>query len=245
MNIFSVFGNVALACGITCPILILIVSLFRRDLEKRRQDMITTIGFLVYVMFGIEVLSRLPKLHSNYDEYLLKADSFLGYNTREFADRLAHHWFAWIFLIAYVMLPYVMIFAWSIEQNPVMRRAVVIGGLFCLVCYALCPAVGPWHYDWQLHQVIGDAPDNCMPSMHFTWALLFAMNARRKWLRYSLWIYVAMIEVATVGLGEHYLVDLIVALPFAYIVQSLALKASISRVPQAVQPCINTASQTP
>jgi hypothetical protein len=55
----------------------------------------------------------------------------------------------------------------------------------------------------------------------FTWALLLALNARAKWLQVVLWSYVAVIATATIGLGEHYLVDLIAALPYTLGVQWL------------------------
>jgi hypothetical protein len=48
-----------------------------------------------------------------------------------------------------------------------------------------------------------------------------ALNARAKWLQVVLWSYVAVIATATIGLGEHYLVDLIAALPYTLGVQWL------------------------
>ncbi len=66
------------------------------------------------------------------------------------------------------------------------------------------------------------APDNCMPSMHLTWALLIALNARSLRLRIGLWVYVILVAAATLALREHYLVDLIAAVPFTVAVQWMA-----------------------
>jgi membrane-associated phospholipid phosphatase len=58
-----------------------------------------------------------------------------------------------------------------------------------------------------------------MPSMHLTWALLIAINARSLRLRIGLWIYAAAMVVATLALREHYLIDLIAAVPYTLGVQ--------------------------
>ena len=92
-----------------------------------------------------------------------------------------------------------------------MRRqlltACVLAPLLAAVGYLLCPAVGP---GW-----VGDphAARDCMPSMHFTWALLFWWYSRgrvRKLMAVFAWVTAA----ATLGLGQHYWIDLVAAVPF-------------------------------
>jgi membrane-associated phospholipid phosphatase len=63
-----------------------------------------------------------------------------------------------------------------------------------------------------------------MPSMHLTWALLIAINARSAVLRVGLWVYVVLIAAATLALREHYLVDLIAAVPYTIAVQWIAFR---------------------
>jgi hypothetical protein len=58
-----------------------------------------------------------------------------------------------------------------------------------------------------------------MPSMHLTWSLLIALNARSLRLRVALWVYVALMAIATLALREHYLIDLIAAVPYTLAVQ--------------------------
>jgi hypothetical protein len=58
--------------------------------------------------------------------------------------------------------------------------------------------------------------------MHLTWALLIAINAHSGGLRLGLWVYVALMVVATLALREHYLVDLIAAVPSTLAIQWLA-----------------------
>jgi PAP2 superfamily len=59
-------------------------------------------------------------------------------------------------------------------------------------------------------------PRNCMPSLHTAWVILCAIFARRAPLGFRAlsWLWVAGTLTATLGLGLHYGVDLIAALPF-------------------------------
>ena len=140
-----------------------------------------------------------------------------------FATAIAHYWWAVVVLaLVYAALPLMIGFAWSLEQDFLMRRAVVLAGCLCFVCYALFPAVGPGGFDWML-QAARFVPRNAMPSMHLTWALLIALNARRPRLRIGLWIYAALMALATLTLRQHYLVDLIAAVPFTFAIQWLAV----------------------
>jgi len=90
-------------------------------------------------------------------------------------------------------------------------RALALSILLAVPCYAMFPAVGPAH--------VGDihAARNCMPSIHLTWALLFWFYAPR-WLRWPLAAFVLLTAVATLGLGEHYALDLIAAVPFTALI---------------------------
>ena len=60
-----------------------------------------------------------------------------------------------------------------------------------------------------------------MPSMHVGWALLIAFNARGTWARLGFSLFALVTCLATVGSGEHYAIDAVVALPFAVAVQVL------------------------
>lgn len=100
------------------------------------------------------------------------------------------------------------------------------------VCYAWLPGTGPIYLfpmDFpngvKLPQempaglvAVVSAPRNAMPSMHFSGAVLLCMVAaalRRKWVFALTLPFVLGTAWATLALGEHYVIDLIVALPFA------------------------------
>src|SRR5205807_3710022 len=66
-------------------------------------------------------------------------------------------------------------------------------------------------------------PRNAMPSLHMAWAVLLWFNCRplSPAARGLAVTYVALTVIDTLGTGEHYLVDLAVALPFSVAVQAL------------------------
>jgi len=62
-------------------------------------------------------------------------------------------------------------------------------------------------------------PRNCLPSLHVTWALLtFLVCADRRAGRWLSGTFLIGTALATMATGEHYLVDVITAFPFAVIV---------------------------
>jgi len=70
-------------------------------------------------------------------------------------------------------------------------------------------------------------PRNAMPSLHVTWALLIWFNCKPlgRWARaLSLALLIATL-FDTLGTGEHYFIDLVVAFPFAVAIQALCTRS--------------------
>ncbi len=65
-------------------------------------------------------------------------------------------------------------------------------------------------------------PRNGVPSLHLTWALLIWLNTRSlpRWARYAALAFVLATVFDTLASGEHYLFDLVVALPFVLWIQA-------------------------
>jgi len=116
--------------------------------------------------------------------------------------------------------------------------AFMIAAVGGFVLYNLFPAVGPIHVFGKqfpnlpppagpapFHLVaIESAPRNAMPSVHIAMALLILWNSRlgpRVW-RMVAAMLLGVTVLATLGFGEHYLVDLFVAVPFTLAAQGLA-----------------------
>jgi hypothetical protein len=118
-----------------------------------------------------------------------------------------------------------------------MIEAFVAAGALGFVVYHLCPAAGPiyafsGHYPHDalpadavsaLPVPLSPAPRNCVPSLHTAWALLLFWYARPKGraVRAAAGAWLVATELATLGLGEHYAVDLVIGVPFAVGVNAL------------------------
>ena len=75
-------------------------------------------------------------------------------------------------------------------------------------------------------------PRNCMPSIHTVWGLVFLWNARPfGWAARAFGAFVLVFTVlATLGLGYHYVVDLVAAVPFAAVAQAVGTRVTDPRV---------------
>ncbi len=98
----------------------------------------------------------------------------------------------------YKSLPLMMACAWVLERSKLMLRAAVIGPLLAFPLYLLFPAAGP-AYAFHTFPHAGAAfpvawihPRNCVPSMHFTWALLLTLNLSDKRWRGIFIVYAAL-----------------------------------------------------
>ncbi|MFI5095207.1 MAG: phosphatase PAP2 family protein [Candidatus Acidiferrales bacterium] len=130
----------------------------------------------------------------------------------------SHHAVAFgVIRFAYLdALPFWIAVVLAFADKPMqIFRLMVWATIAAVPCYLLCPAVGPvW-----IHTA--NAPRNCMPSLHLAWALLILWYSPR-YLRIPSAVLVALTALATLGLGEHYAIDLVAALPFTVAVCALA-----------------------
>jgi hypothetical protein len=115
--------------------------------------------------------------------------------------------------------------------------AFLVTGPVGVLFYNMLPACGPVHvlqnFPWYpltnatiAHMPLFTIPikgaRNAIPSLHMTWVLLVWWNSKDlpKWIRTIAMVFVIFTAMATLGTGEHYLVDLVVAFPFSLLVQS-------------------------
>jgi PAP2 superfamily len=153
-----------------------------------------------------------------YDAQLARLDFGIAPAVRAWAA--ARAWVMDPINLCYDALPLALMIILVMTGGQAKRRmlaSMAIAGVLVIPCYLLLPAVGPIH--------VGDpnAPRNCMPSMHLTWALFMWINARgiAKWAAGA---FVAITALATLATGEHYIPDLIAALPWSLAVTWLARK---------------------
>jgi membrane-associated phospholipid phosphatase len=133
-------------------------------------------------------------------------------------------------IVVYAGLPLVFALAWILSRSHELLYAAVLAALLAQPCYLLFPACGPQYAfaGWPFSPALlaGEISPlharNCMPSLHFTWAMLAAGSVRGRW-RWAFVGYAGLMSLATVAGGEHYFVDVLAAFPFAWLVTKLTL----------------------
>jgi hypothetical protein len=195
-------------------------------------------------------------LHSKtLDLYLYSADCSFGIQSSFLVGQLFYNssWLLHLSVTIYeaCMVPLVLVYAVMLSDR---RRALnafvafLIAGPLGVIFFLIVPGAGPiyafGHFPavplptadvarLALEPILVNAPRNAIPSLHLTWALLAFWNTRRgpAWLRILALFLLADTALATLGTGQHYLVDLIAAVPFALMVQALA--SNVFRVDRA------------
>jgi hypothetical protein len=204
----------------------------------RRSDKYQDLCIATLVMAFLLVLMPLAPIEGylrpfTWDARLRAVDLYLGLDGFAWA-RICWRtpWLRYVLTACYEALPLAFAVSWTAERSCLAIRAAVIGGLLAFPLYLLVPACGPQYvfpgYPWHPRELSGLVfvsmlhPRNCFPSMHYAWALLLTINTRNKGLKGALFAYSILVGMATVGGGEHYVVDVIAAVPFVWLVQWMA-----------------------
>ncbi|MBV9182033.1 MAG: phosphatase PAP2 family protein, partial [Acidobacteria bacterium] len=154
-------------------------------------------------------------------------------------------------------LPLVLVYAAQLRRSQSKALRVMVAflgtGPLGVLFYNVLPACGPIHVfgsafpfhplstaaalHMPLTAVAIPGARNAIPSLHMTWVLLIWWNSKglSPWIRAIACTFVWATVLATMGTGEHYFIDLVVALPFSLLVQglsslSLPLRAGPRRV---------------
>ena len=181
------------------------------------------------------------------DLYLFSFESSLGVQLA-FLTGQAYAlwpWFKGLGMVFYVGLPIViaLVYAGQLLRDRTQAlsamTAFVITGPVGVIFYNLLPAVGPIHvflgrFPWKpiasadaTRLLVEPIPlaglRNCMPSLHMGWVLLawWYSKGLSVWERSIVMAFVIFTAFATMGTGEHYSIDLVVAFPFAVLLRGL------------------------
>jgi hypothetical protein len=184
-------------------------------------------------------LSRLVPL--KLDQYVYCIDSIFGEPSFAIGRYfLQHPWLGVITQKAYDILPCAILatfaaYLWSQTKKDVLffMRAIILDFILALPFYLLIPVCGPKYAFTSFpfgnpthlvpHEILLTAAPNGIPSVHMTTALLVFLFSRRWKLGGVLgFVYLLLTILATLGSGEHYLFDLIAAIPYAALILFLA-----------------------
>jgi predicted membrane-bound spermidine synthase len=180
------------------------------------------------------------------DLYLYKFDRSLGFQASQIYAMVieAIPAFGTVLLVIYTYLPYAVpaFFAMQVARRTTAPANIVLvqmlSAIVAVTLFQFFPATGPKYafgtsYPYFLPPAeelaaswIGVVPvaRNAMPSMHFGWSLALWLNSLylgNRWLRAAMALLLGANVLATLGLGEHYLIDLVVAVPCVMAVQAL------------------------
>jgi hypothetical protein len=161
----------------------------------------------------------------------------------------AHPGILTLMSFVYILLPVVMTAIIVLERRrapaapPAVLRSILLAAVIGYALYQIFPVVGPEpllgsRFPWggpvfvpgARSVIVSElaAPRNCMPSLHLGWALLLYWHGRLlgRGARAGTAVWLTLTALATLATGQHYFVDLIVAVPFAALIDVLAHWAS-------------------
>lgn len=172
------------------------------------------------------------KVPLKYDLYLDRVDRVFGNPSFWIGALLLKHKLTLLVsVIAYNLIgaAQLMVFWAYVAKFPAaalrVAKALVLNLFLAVPFYVLFPAAGPRYAfagfplkrpdGLAAHPVPLTAPPNCVPSVHFSSALLVLwFSWRWRWARVPALVYCFLIVLSTLGTGEHYAFDLICAVPY-------------------------------
>jgi hypothetical protein len=212
---------------------------------------IDTLGnALIFIVLGI-VLGAMLRAASamcpyKYDLVLYSIDFRFGLPLSFAAGRLFHAWplLRQSELAVYHALPLAFAILYAAHIRRPQQGGTDILAMMCLnaavgyALYFLYPASGPSYAfgaafpanpplpsSLRLQPILLEGPPNAMPSLHMAGAVLIWWNARHWKCGSALALaFMLLTAAATLGIGEHYCLDLIVAFPYALAIQAAATR---------------------
>lgn len=201
--------------------------------DRARQDFLVILGIsdIPITLVNI-VLSGITSLqHVRVDLYLDAIDRvFLSPANHVTLLLQSSRWLTYLCLYDYVYWWVPVTVALLILSQLDIREAwqglfsIILSPIAAIPFYLLVPASGPGFMYSDYPAFHTEAPHllhsslyypNCFPSVHFTFALLALWYLRHSNLGITIGsLHVALTTTATLGLGQHYFIDLIAALPF-------------------------------
>jgi hypothetical protein len=214
---------------------------------RLRRIFLLPVGIVSFVLASLLSLNLTVATHSRVlDSYLYIFDGSLGFQPSFLFGRLMlrHGLFAGLVRTVYFALPVFigLICAGYLKYRTPWRPLAILAsaGVIGYLLYFVFPATGPLYVAGASfpdsphpYATLGQGhphpialsvpvPRNAIPSLHMAWALLLWFNSRpfSRTARGLALAYILLTVVGTLGTGEHYLADLVVAFPFSVAVQA-------------------------
>ncbi len=239
----------ALGCG---SLAVLCLRAFTQTEEASRGARAALKAASIIPIFAMVASVGMNAVHDfparTFDLYLYKFDSSLGFQPSFLAGRWFEHAprFRDVAAFVYDALAFLpaLVFGVALHGDRKLPfsplAAFVVAGVVCFCLYPVCPGTAPSAvFAANYPQLAPDAsalalqpisvldsPRNAMPSMHAAWTLLawWCSFRLRRWLQIFCTAFLGVTLLATLGLGEHYLIDLVVAFSFSVAISALCCR---------------------
>ena len=224
------------------------------DTENRRTARDALLGGLFIVLWSAFVFTYLRTtlaLHpATFDAMLYRFDGTLGFQPSAVVAKWATGLPPTLDVLEAVYE--CMAFGYAVVYGLTLRRRVqppinlmliwAVGGMLGFLAYHLYPAAGPRYlfgasFPHALPPVeavpsaptiVVPTPRNAMPSLHVGWLIILWVYARllgSRWIDRACALVLGLTVLATLAKGEHYLIDLVVAVPFFAAVLAISLRS--------------------
>jgi len=241
-----------------------VIYVSRWGLDRRIEKLIVAVSLLIPGLIAAYCANQLVNFlrPDKLDLYIYRLDGLLQFEPSFVVGQFVHSLpiFAQVALsMAYSLMAVAMIviywaWAWRYpEQSSIVGRALILNLALSVPCYFLVPVAGPSYafpgfpaapVPGPLHPIRLNALPNGVPSIHFSTALLCAWYARRFRFGPCLGLlFLIATALATLGFGEHYLFDLVIAVPYTVGVVSLARRLRVSASAPARQQIASITAQ--
>ena len=208
--------------------------------------------FLFMAFWSVPFLNVMDRIRpEKLDAFLYRFDSSFGiqpsfFMGRFFAAHPSFHNFEFAIYLS-LAVPAALVYVGHLRHEGKWRvhmlQLLLLNGLIGFVLFAVFPAAGPafaFPQNYPFHQIalsaaaakpmLFEAFPNAIPSVHVSTVILVWFNAR-PWplARVLTLIFMVLTIVSTLGLGEHYVVDVTVAFPYALGIQGLCTRHKAAR----------------
>jgi hypothetical protein len=219
--------------------------------EERKLSLYGFVPIVLFVgseWMASTLLDITEALHpKTFDLFLYSFDSSLRVQISFLVGQAFRRWPSlwWTCFVFYTALPLPLALVYAAQLRRAKRDALavmiafLVTGPVGVMFYNVLPACGPIHlfgaaFPWhplstadamrlRAVPILMKGARNAIPSLHMAWVLLIWWNSRGlpRWVRAIALAFVWFTVLATLGTGEHYFVDLVVAFPFSLMVQAL------------------------
>jgi hypothetical protein len=225
-------------------------TVWAKDSDRRLLllGFIPSLLFVTSEYFADDLLHWTSAIHPKmFDLYLFSFDASLHVQVPFLVGQAYSMWpalrVAGLIFYFGLQIPIALIYAGRVlrtgEKAIPSFIAFLATGPVGVIFYNVLPALGPVHvfgkaFPWHplstaqaakllLEPIAVAGAPNAIPSLHMAWVLLVWWYSRGLswWERTIAFAFLFFTVLATLGTGEHYFVDLIVAFPFAVLMEAL------------------------